>query len=447
MSLQEYIQEEHEGREQWFLEEVSSVQNYQRVKQIHNLKDYLDGKHKIANKKPEMWNGEEFHPRRMVLQIAKTILNYQSAFLLQNPVTITGEEDIVQRFQRINKKGQYDQINHRILDKVLKYGKVAEYVYLDDKRKIQSKLFDPADSYYVYNHENTLVAFIEAFNADGVDHYTIISEDTVEKWNNRGGKLKKVKEYSNVSGLPIVYHNQNELSEVEGKSDLEDIIPIIDEIEELINRYFDAFQKFVSPIPVLIGQQLKGKNQALPKDVAGGGVNLEEFGDMKMLSNQLDFQSFQALHETLMSSLLDVSATPAVSMNKTDISNLSEVSIKLLFQLASVKASINEMFMRSGIYERFEKFRNILELQGETFSDEEFESLDIVFQHNMPSNDSEVIDNLETLKNIQGISMESILEHSPYTTDVQRELQKIQGETSESGSEDDTTNSDEDSIE
>lgn len=429
MDIDNYVKDVHEGRSDWFLDEVQSIPNQQRVQKIFRLKDYLDGKHKILDRPSETYNGKEFHPRRMVIQLAKTILNYQSSFLLQNPVTITGDVDVVKRIQRISKKGQYNKVNHRILDRVIKYGKVAEYVYVDDNRRIQSKLFDPADSYYVYDHENTLVAFIEAYNVDGVDYYTIISEDRVDKYNNRGGRLRKTGEFANVSGLPIVYHNDNELSEVEGKSDLEDIIPIIDTIEDLVNKYMDSFYKYMNPIPVLIGQQLKG--QGLPKDVVGGGVSLEEFGDMKMLSNQMDYQSFKALHETLLSHLLDVSATPAVSMNKTDISNLSEVSIKLLFQLASVKASINERFMREGIYERFDKFRKILELQGETFSDEEFDSLDIVFHHNMPSNDKEIIENLKTLREINGISIDSVLDYSPYVNDVKMEKEKIEREGNE----------------
>ena len=66
--------------------------------------------------------------------------------------------------------------------------------------------------------------------------------------------------------------------------------------------------------------------------------------------------------------------------------------------------------------------------RGIKFSDEEFESLDMVFQYATPSNDKEIIENLKELREMGAISLESILGHSPYTTDVQMELGKIKGD-------------------
>ncbi|EIT84976.1 portal protein SPP1, partial [Fictibacillus macauensis ZFHKF-1] len=119
---------------------------------------------------------------------------------------------------------------------------------------------------------------------------------------------------------------------------------------------------------------------------------------------------------------------PAVSLNKTDISNLSELSIKLLFQLANIKAGLSEQFIREGIEQRFEKIRKLLEYKCVKFSDEDYETLDIVFQYAMPSNDKEIIENLKSLREMQGISLESILDRTPYTKDVQMELKKLDAE-------------------
>ncbi|MBU9720544.1 MULTISPECIES: phage portal protein [Bacillaceae] len=426
MNIDQYIKEVHKNRDKWFIDEVSTVSNQSRVLNVMKLKGYLDGDHKIIHRQPEKYNGKEFYPRKIVLQYAKTILNFQSAYLLKNPITLTGNESVVEEYQRIQKKGKYDKINLKILDKVIKYGQVAEYVYMDDNKQIKSKIIDPADSFPVYDHENNLIAFIESYTVEGVDYYTVFTNDTVYKYDNNGGRLRKRSEHINLSGLPIIYHNQNEMSEVEGKSDLDDLIPILDNMEDLISKYTDSFYKYMNPIPVVIGQQLKGNG--LPKDVVGGGINLEEYGDMKMLSNQMDSKSFETLYKTLLQALLDISSTPAVSMNKTDISNLSEVSIKLLFSLADVKAGWNELFMREGIFERFEKIRTLLAYKDINYSDEDIDTLDVVFRYNMPSNDKEVIENLKALRDMQGISIESLLDHSPYTNDVQMELKKLSGE-------------------
>jgi len=140
-------------------------------------------------------------------------------------------------------------------------------------------------------------------------------------------------------------------------------------------------------------QQLKG--EGLPSNVVGGGVTLDDSSDFKFEGNKLDYKSFETIYKTLQQALFDVSQTPAVSMNKTDISNLSEVSINLLFQLANIKASMNEQYMREGIEQRFDKIRELLALQGIEFNDDDYDSLDTVFMYATPVNDKEIIQNLQ----------------------------------------------------
>lgn len=129
-----------------------------------------------------------------------------------------------------------------------------------------------------------------------------------------------------------------------------------------------------------------------------------------------------------MTSLLDVSCTPAVSMGKVDISNLSEVSIKLLFSLANIRAMISEKFIKEGMKQRHDKFRRLLEMQGKRFKDQEWDTLDITFQYAMPQSEKDIIDNLTKLKEMGAISIESILVHSPYTTDVNSEMVRLSSE-------------------
>ncbi|KZZ85639.1 phage portal protein [Bacillus sp. SJS] len=423
--FEQYVRVYHENRPEWFLEEVSTVAAQTRVNEVMNLKDYLSGKHKILQSPSYNYNGKEFEPRKIVLQYAKTLLNFQTSYLLQNPITLTGNERVVKEYQKVSKKGKYDRLNLQILDKVNKYGMCAEYVYMD-KGVIKSKLIDPSTSFPIYDNENNLLCFIESYVLDGVDYHTVFTDEVVYKYSNLGGNLKSIGQYANLSGLPIVYHNLNELDTNEGRSELEDWITILDSMEDLISKFTDSFYKHHNPIPVAIGQQLKG--EGISSYIVGQGIQLDDGSDFKMVSNQLDYQSFQTIYKTLVQSLLDISNTPAVSMNKTDISNLSEVSIKLLFSLADIKAGMNEQYMREGLEERFEKVRKLLGYKGIKFNEDEYESLDCVFQYARPANDKEIIENLKSLNEMAAISLESILSHSPYTTDVQMELNKIKSE-------------------
>ncbi|MGI1810588.1 phage portal protein [Priestia sp. TGN 0903] len=454
MNLREYANTYYEGEPHWYIDEVSKYQHQQRIHKVNNLKEYLNGDHKINYLPSYKYNGKDIEPKKIILQYAKTILNFQSSFLLKNPISLTGDKEVVEEFQKVNKKAKYNRLNKKILEKVAKFGEVYEYLYLDGD-DVKSYIIDPSEGYPIYNHENTLIGFIEAYVHDNISYYTVYSGEYVEQYSNEGGEHHLVSRKINLSGLPVVYRNDNnELSEIEGRSDLEDYITILDNMEELISKFTDSVHKFHNPIPVVIGQDLKG--EGIDKNIVGGGIRLDLDGDFKFVTGEVDTESFESVYKTLLQSLLDVSSTPAVSMNKTDISNLSEVSIKLLYSLAELKAGLNESFMRDGIEERHEKVRVLLSYVGVVFSDDVYESLDMVFHYAMPQNEGEIINNLKTLREIKGISQESMLEQSPYTANAKQELKRLNSEkdkedkvnmvNGESGKADNSQSNNEDNV-
>ncbi|OKP84847.1 hypothetical protein A3844_18865 [Paenibacillus helianthi] len=174
------------------------------------------------------------------------------------------------------------------------------------------------------------------------------------------------------------------------------------------------------------GQQLTGDK--LPTSIIGAGLVLDSDSEFAFVQNQFDHQAFETLYKHLMTSLLDVSSTPGIVLGKTDISNLSEVSIKLLFSLSNLKAMISEKYIKDSMKMRYNKVRRLLELQGIVFNDDEWNTLDIVFQYAMPQSEKDIIDNLSKLREMSAISVESVLGHSPYTTDINSELERLSGE-------------------
>ncbi|AFM41000.1 Phage portal protein, SPP1 Gp6 [Desulfosporosinus acidiphilus SJ4] len=445
MNLQEYINAYYDGDEYWFIQftnysnshvNVSQqnnvpyvYSNQERIMNIINIKDYLSGKHAILDKSVEMWNGKEFHPRTIVLNYAKTILNFSTSYLLKNPVTISGDEASVPIVKDVYKKGNYNKIDWDILDKVCKYGSVAEYVYIDKDKEIRSKLILPEDSYPVYNDENEYIGFVEYFTSImNVSYWNVFTEDKVLKYDDFGGEIRLVGEFNNPSGLPIIYKNKNELDETAGRSDLEDYVNIVDALEDLISKYTDSIYKFINPIPVVVGQKLgigKSGEGAIPSTLVGTGLQLDDGGQFSFANGQLDYQSFESVWKILYNSLLQVSSVPAVSMGVQDVSNLSEVSIKLLFSLADLRAGMNEMYMREGIEQRFKAFETLLKAKGIVI---DANALDVVFEYARPMNQTDIINDLKTLRDMGAISLQSTLEQCPMTYDVAMELERIKKE-------------------
>ncbi|MGI2326429.1 phage portal protein [Planococcus sp. YIM B11945] len=426
MNLEQYKKVKYKNDEHWFVEEVNTVQNQQRLLNIEVKKDYLMGNHKIQNLPSFMYNGEVITPRKIVLQTAKTLLNFHTQFLLKNDVQLTGNEKMIDELAKVNKLGKYNAKNLKILSNLLKFGSCAEYVYVNKKGYIDSKIIPSDEGTPVYNHHNEMISFVQSYVFDGISYYTVYEEDVVKEYTNEGGKVKLTAQYANLSGLPIHYHTHNEYSDIEGSSVLDDFIGILDNMELLLSKTVDATYTHFQGIPVITGQRLN--NGGMPKELVNGGLHLDDGSTFDFKSNQLDIKAFEALYNQLNQSLLDVSGTPAVSMNKSDISNLSEVSITMLFGLAEVKASENEGYLKEGLYERYDKIRKLLSYRGIAITDDEYASLELLFRYNRPSNESETVKNLKELREMNAISMESLLEQSPYSTDPLMELARLKAE-------------------
>lgn len=422
MDLQQYVKAKYNNGSTWFVEEVAAMHNQARVLDVQQKKDYLEGGHKILQRPNYQYNGQLVEPRKIVLNMAKTLLNFQTQFLLKKPVQITGKEKMVEEFQVVNKLGKFNEKNIDILSRLLKYGNVYEYIYLNKKGYITSKIINSDEGFPVYNNHNEMIGFVENYNFDGIDYYIVYSEDTVQEWNNEGGEIKLSAQYANLSGLPVAYVSANEHSDVEGRSQLDDFMNILDNMEDLISKVVDGLYKMINPVPVIIGQQLKG---SIPKDIVGAGIQLDDGGAFSFESATIDAKAFETLYKQLYQSLLDISMTPSVSMGSAEISNVSEQSVRLMFSLANVKAGMNEQAMRKGLYDRWDKVRELLFYKGVTINDKAWSTFDVLFTYDLPSNDAEVIGNMSQLRAMNALSMESMLEISPMTSDVAQEMERL----------------------
>lgn len=78
------------------------------------------------------------------------------------------------------------------------------------------------------------------------------------------------------------------------QNDLDDFINIIDAMEDLLlSKFSDSFYKFHNPIPVVIGQQLKG--EGLNPHIVGGGITLDDNADFKFAHGELNHQAFDTI--------------------------------------------------------------------------------------------------------------------------------------------------------
>lgn len=430
MDLQEYIGNRYDGSFKKFItEEVNNIPQQAHIRGIVDIKEYLGkNKHKINTRPNETFNGKEIEVERITLNYAKTIIQFGVNFLLgKSPVKLSGKEDVVNELSRVYRKGKYHNIDYRILNHLIRYGETFEYLYVKDNN-IHSQIIDPSEAYPVFDPETQdMIAFIQHFHSDYTNYYVVFTEDIVYKYNDSQGEdIKLVSQRPNNTGLPIHYKTENEVDSTRGYSELNDYIEIIDSMEHLLSKAVDGYYRHIMGTPVSIGQQLT--NVDIPKHGNGIGLALDDDGDFKYVTNPFSHQAFKELYGTLKNSLGDISAMPNVLMNGTStISNIGDVAIESIFYLALIKANLNSKYLQDGFEVRLEKMRDVLEMQGVTFDDEDYESVTFVFSPNMPKNMKELVEIMKEMYAMDSISTETILDNVSFIDKVS-ELERLANE-------------------
>ncbi len=418
-NLEQYKSENYPSNPLWFESEVKQPYHITRISRVLRNQSYLKGIHDIINKPDVVHKGVEFNTSKMILQTVKTILNFHSTFVLGRPVNIVGTKDMADKYNGVYRKGKYHKTNYSIIDNMNKYGDVYEYVYYDNGT-IKSRLIDSADGYPIYNGSMEYVGFIEYYtdSVSNVSSYTIYSDDVVVVWSNEGGVFGLISENNNISGLPVHYKNSDEMF---GMSVIDDIKPILDKIEVVVNRLDDAvYTLSMNPVGVLAGQSLSGSADA---EGIGFVLNIEDGGEFKWAVAQLDYNSTKLLLDTLFNQLFMIAQVPSIVMGQSNVANVSEVSLKLLFSLAHNKGIENAIYLKDGFSIRNEQIEKIIKLNGVKFSVDDY--VDIEFNFNRPSDDAELIDTLSTQFKDGAMSKQTYIEKSPNIGNGTQEIERL----------------------
>lgn len=421
MTLEEY-KLTFDTPELWFKEEVNRPHHRTRISNVIMNKDYLKGNHKVLGREDAVYKGKELITRKTIIQYAKTVLDFHNTYMLGKPVTLTGNEETVKTFNDIYKLGGYDTTDYMVLDRVNKFADAYEVVYIEDG-VIKSKILDSADCYPVYTDLGEYVAFIEHWTdaLSSISYWNVYYPTYVENWSNEGGEEHMYDSGINVCGLPIHYHNFSDDDYLFGESLLDDLKPLLDELEDIYSKLGDAiYVNTLNPLPVSMGVRL---DSAVPADATGYVLNLEGGGDFKIVATQMDYENIKFYIESLKTMINEIACIPAVLSN-SEVANISEMSMKMLFHLASIRAMANEKWLVKGMQERFEKWRKLLGMLG--VSAEDF--IGVEFNLNMPIDTAEMFTNLKTMRDMGAISVQSIMEQSELIKDTSIEMARIKSE-------------------
>lgn len=413
----------------WFMDEIRRPEHTARIGEVFRIREYLLRKHNILMRHNMKFKDGEFTTSKMIFNTIKSIVEAHASYVVGRQVSISGDPGIAADFNRIYKKGRYPKVDYELASDLIKFGNAFEYTYLDGDT-IRSKVIANEDAFPVYDDNYNYTHFIEHWrdrDAGGDHHYIVYYPDRVETYLNHD----LVDSKQNLTGLPIHYVSLDK-TDVFGDGLVADLIPIMNDIEYLMSMMDDAaICLSLNPVGVVQGKRIDSK---IPKDVLGAVLNLEDKSesDFKWAASTLDSSSVRLLLEHLIQQFYAVACIPASMYGQSNISNVSEVSLKYLFSQTDNKAQKTIQAMTDGMFRRFEYFRKLQKLRSvhREYTDDEFDSLDISFNVSRPVDTNSLMADLKLQQDMGAISKWTIIEKSPYTTDVALELERIEAEKS-----------------
>lgn len=423
------LEENKEPGLSYFKNEIESSEHKYRQANVKTIKNHLLRKHKINLRSSEAidFKGKKFYPAAIMLQGLKTVLNFHTAFLVGNPVSLTGTPEAVEIMNKYYRKGNYSKTDWQVLYDLVTYGNAFEYVYLDEKGNIKSKVFRNEDAYPIYDDDYEYKYFVEYWKNknDGDEHYTIYFPDHVDTYRNS----KLVSSMPNYTGLPIHYVSMERADYDQfGDSLMLDLIPIWDSIELLLSKMDDAVTTLsLNPVGVLKGATLT-ENDMINSVAVGAVLNLETDADFKYANAVMDYNNIKHELDNLYQQLNLVAAIPSNIIGSRNISNVSEESTAMIFQLTENRGRQNQNSLVDGFKERWDKMRILMAANGDNLSDEDFDSIDVSFNINEPVDALNNMKIMEMQYNMGAISKRTIIEKSGFTSDSAQEIQRLSDE-------------------
>ena len=338
----------------WYRDEIQKIKYKDRINRVESIDEYLRREHKVLQIPSFQFKEHEFEPTRLVLQTLKSIIKFHSSYICGSPVSITGDKEFVSLLNTIYKKGGYTKTDLEVAKDLITYGDSFEYVYLDGDGKIRSKIIRNKDSYPIYDSYGNYTHFVEYWKDDDTrrEHYIVYYPDKVEIYED--GTLTDTK--NNLTGLPIWYSAMDKSKyDKFGDPFPLDLMGIMDTIEALLSKLDTAVNTLsLSPLGVVSGQRM---DSSIPTNIVGSVMNLEDGATFNWANAQMDRESIKLELDYVIQQFYAIACVPASIMGQSNVANVSETSITMLYQQCDNFARQYIASMKEGFEQRLAPIR------------------------------------------------------------------------------------------
>lgn len=214
-----------------------------------------------------------------------------------------------------------------------------------------------------------------------------------------------------------------------GEPFVNDLIPIMDQIENLLSKLDDAVTTLsLNPIAYTVGRI---PDEPLNSNIVGACIRLDDGGNFGYANAEMDYNHIKLELDSLLQQFYGMACAPSSVFGQSNMVNVSEVSLSMLFNSTDNVARQNILSLKEGFATRWEYIRKLLALQGKQIVDDKFVSLDVTFNVNRPVDTQSAMDEMKTQYDMNAISVQTIIENSKHTQNTALELERLQAEKEE----------------
>ena len=357
--------------------------------------------------------------------ITDTLVGY----FIGEPITYTANDDVLlQDLNMILEHNDEADENAELAKNASIYGVAYEMLYLSEEDKmIRFKSLNPKEVIPIFDKtvEQNLLAVMRYYeDYDYVEDNTYTIVEVIDATHVRRYKLNTglslLEEYPHYfSMVPVAIFKNNE----EESGDFERVISLIDAYDKMQSDSLNDFEYFVDAYLALYGFTADSEDVAQMKE--NRVLLMDEGTSAEWLIKQVNDAYVENMKNRLDKDIHKFAKCPNMS-DQEFASNASGIAIKFKLLGTENLVSIKERKFKRGLQQRFELMSMINNVLREGF---DWRAIDINFTRNIPSNDTDIANMVNTLKDI--VSEETLLAQIPFVEDVQTELEKLKQEREE----------------
>lgn len=363
---------------------------------------------------------------RLSLPFQRIIVDRAAAFLIGEGIQMDAAPDGDPQARMVEMLGEVwhdNKLNYRTRQMVrtwMSETEVAEYWYFHGdpvRMRMQIWAHSMGDMLCPYFDEyGDMEAFGRGYKIGDTEYMDVWTDDyyvSYVKYTN--WELDK-KEPNKLGKIPVVFYQRE-------RPEWADVQSLVERYETMISNFADANDYFASPM-VKIKGQVKG---FADKGEQGKMITLEENADASYLTWDQAPAAIELEKETLQELIFTMTQTPDISFKQMKgLGNISGVALRMMFMDAKLKALKHQEEFGEGLQRRL----NLMK-RGMTMLHTDVEDLRVTpeFVFYMPQNDQELIGILTTAVGGKPImSVETAVANNPYVTDVEKEIENIEGD-------------------